>query len=376
MTDLPQVEKLNEMVGILGKVLVFNSKTDYLAMLIWSAQTRMRGILPSELCLYLAFEGKKSAGKTTATKCASHLAKKGRMYASVSASALKRMCDDEVTLCIDEVDALARSDDKIEAVLRTGNTWDAISALCDKTDGKFVPVDVKVGGPKAFNFRGDVDDALRSRCYIISMPSCKDIDIIGNGFFAKEILKPVHVWLDESVESAIKDASWVQAKVKEHFQSPEFKARWVKLGGDLGRNIQQAGIMLLVSDILGWHLDEHIKVMIDSQIAEDPNLLEKEIMANTYLRLRQDKTEIKIDGIASSKIISISSEELRMTLNRELRDKGQSDYTKKRFGDLKKELGWVYGLNERKDSKQRGKHILYFDEPILRSLGINISQGG
>jgi hypothetical protein len=371
MTEPSPCNSLEDAVQTLEGILVFNSRTDYLAFLLWGAHTRMRGLLPSELCLYLAFEGKKSAGKSTATRCASYIAKKGMMYASITPASLKRICEEGVTLCIDEVDALAKSDEQIATILRVGNSWDAQSSHCDVIDGKWGTVKINIGGPKAFNFRGEIDDALKSRCFTISMPSCKDHQIIQNGLFAQVLLHPVSEWLDRSVSEAVQLGGYDHQKVEQLFKSEAFIDRWKGLGGDLGRNIAQAGIMLLISDILGWEIEEQIREMMDSQVPEDPFILEKEIIANEYYIQKQNQTKQTMEGLSVPNEASVPSEELRRALNISLREKGQPDYSKKRFGDLKKELGWVNGLNERKDSRQKGKHILYYDSVILKSLGID-----
>jgi hypothetical protein len=370
MTELKPCETIDDAISILKSVLVLNCDLDYYALLIWDAHTRMRDLLPDSVCLYLAFEGKKSAGKTTATRCACLLAHKGTMYSSVTPAALQKICESGVTLAIDEIDALAKSDDNIERILRTGNSWNAKISLCQKSGGDWSPIEVNIGGPKVFNYRGGIDDALGSRCYIISMPSTKDRYIIKQGFFLEETLRPVSKWLNESVKNAVMFGGFNSQRVNEQLKSSEFFDRWGKLGGELGRNVQQAAIMLLVSDILGWKLDEQIQKMMDSQTSEDQYEFEREIIANFYLMEKQKQTERQISGLNIPEMIKLSSEEVRINLNEQLKTKGQYDYSKKRFGALKKEFGWVKGINEKKDSNQKGKNYLFFDGTILESLGI------
>ena len=376
MTEQNRCKSLDDAIAILESVLVFNSEEDYLACLLMGGHSRMGQLLPSNVCLYHAFEGKKSSGKSTATKCMSHIVKNGKMYASVTPASLRRMCEEEVTLCIDEVDALARTDENIGMILRTGNTWDAVASICHKVDGEWQNFDIKIGGPKVFNFRGSLDDALRSRCYVISMPSCKDHEIIRNGMMAKERLRPVSDWLDEQFKDAINPGGWGVEKTKAHFLSSEFMEKWKGLGGDLGRNVGQAGVLLLTSDFFGWQMENRIKAMMDSQIPEDPYLTEKDIIADIYSAIKHDGTERNIEGLCVPKVLKISSEELRQQLNECLRAKGLHEYSKKGWGFFRKEIGWVFGLNEIKDSRQGGRHILFFDDIVLRSLGILGPIGG
>ncbi len=74
----------DEAILIVKRVVHLNSDLDYHAVLLWAAHTYMREYLPSSVCLYLAFDGAKSSGKTTATKAAINLAYEGEMITSIT----------------------------------------------------------------------------------------------------------------------------------------------------------------------------------------------------------------------------------------------------------------------------------------------------
>ncbi len=142
------------------RVLQLNSDLDHDTILLWAAQTYMRGFLPSNVCLYLAFDGAKSSGKTTATRASVYIAHNGEMITSITPSALKRMMDGGETLGIDEIDAKKLTNDALGTILRMGNSWDAKAKLSERKGNQWEVVETNIGGPKVFNFRGEIDDAL------------------------------------------------------------------------------------------------------------------------------------------------------------------------------------------------------------------------
>jgi hypothetical protein len=153
-------------------------------------------------------------------------------------------------------------------------------------------------------------------------------------------------------------------------QTEAFLERVSKVDPELGRGYQHAAILLVVSNIMGWDLDERIKEIVESQESEDPFETEKDIIANWYLseRERQKESFLKNPGA----VIRIPSGELLQTLNDELDNKHLKHVSKGRFGILKRELGFKEGVNAKKSSTQRGKMILTFDETILKNLGIGM----
>jgi hypothetical protein len=357
---------LTDPVICLKQVLRFDSDLDYIALLLWAAHTHMHQILPSNVCLYLAFDGKKSSGKTTATKVATLLACKGKMLGSVTPASLKRLCEEGCTLGIDEVDAHSKTDENLETILRVGNSWDAKGLLCQRSGGDWKTVEVNIGGPKVFNFRGEVDDALRSRCLVISMPCAKDASLSINSLFAESKLSFLKGYLEPAVRAH--SNGWTEEKVRGHMQTEAFLERVGKVDPELGRGYQQAAILLVVSDIMGWELDARIREIVESQESEDPFEVEKDVIADWWSSEREKrKQEILSDPMAT---VQIASEELRSLVNAGLESRHLKPISKQRFSILKRELGFKEGVNARKSSAQRGKTILTFDESVLKSLGV------
>ena len=361
-----QTSVLDDPIIELKKVMRFSSELHYVELLLWAAHTGMRSILPSEVCLYLGFEGAKSSGKTTATKAAVCLASNGKMVSAISDAALKRLCEENCILGIDEVDAHATKNENLETILRVGNSWDAKAPICIRSRGDWKVFETNIGGPKVFNFRGEVDDALRSRCLVIPMPTVKDADLAINSLFLEQKLEFVRSWLHADVKAHTRD--WTKERVQEHMESDEFRQRVKNIDPQLGRGYQQAAILLVVSDIMGWGLDDKIGEIVESQENEDSLETEKEILSNWYLAEREKHKEQVLSN--PGLIIQIGSEELRMFLNRDLEEMRIKPVSKQRFSVLKQELGWRKGINEKKSSARRGKNMLFFDQTVLKTLGM------
>ncbi len=239
-------------IGWLQNVLRLNSDTDYQTVLLWAVHTYMKECLPSSICLYLAFDGAKSSGKTTATRASIKLAKNGLMITSITPSALKRLMDQGATIAIDEIDAQTFQNEALATMLRMGNSWDAQARLTEQRQGKFEVIQTNIGGPKVFNFRGEIEEALRSRCIVISMPSCKDTQLIVESLFLDHHLTQVKDWLEYEVgeamfklqENAVMSGMTVQEYVEMEMRHKDFLERLDKIEAALGRGVQQAAMLL------------------------------------------------------------------------------------------------------------------------------------
>lgn len=359
---------LSDPITILKKVVRFDSELDYYALLLWAAHTYMKGVLPPTVCLYLGFDGKKSSGKTNATKVAIRLAHNGRMYESTTPAALKRLCEQGVTLGLDEIDYQMKNDDVLATILKVSNSWNATAQFCRRENGDWIPIDVEIGGPKTFNFRLGIDDALRSRTFIIPMPSCGDVELIGNSFFADSIIEPVRQYIEGLVKARLSTGNWEPTRIKEIMQSKEFQDRVANIKGELPRNTQQAFVLLVVNDIMGWDLDDQVRQIIENQESEDLYEIEREIVADYWLARRESQ---KAEFLANPEaVVQVSTEVLRTVVNDKLREKGLGSLDRSRFKDFKNEIGFRERLNVRKISAKTGRRILTFDETVLKNLGL------
>lgn len=355
-------ESVEDAIRIMKRVVIFASDLDYKVVLLWAAHTFMRAVLPPTVCVYLAFSGPISSGKSTATRCAVFLASKGKMLDSTTPAALKRQCDQNITLGIDEVDAQMSHNEALATLLRSGNSWDATATLCERVNGKIEVLETKIGGPKAFNFREDVDDALMSRCLVVRMPCIKDADTIVNSLFYDTELLPVKNWLMATTEDHLKEGGFSDELVQHIMQDELFKGRVKEIEGDLGRNVQLGAILLMVSDIMGWNLDQDIKEAVESQQSEDPFAEEKEIIADFY----RERTS----GAEADYVLEVPVREVRSYLDEQLTSRNKKTIYQKRWGALRRECGWREGFNIKKNRAKKGVHTMVFTPNVLKALGI------
>ena len=146
--------------AILGRHVTFSEEWHYDIVLTWAAQGYLRGVLPDECCANLAFVGPKSSGKTTATQLSVLLAG-GEMLASGTLAAMIRTFETAGVVGIDELDSNLKKEENLEGILRVGNKWSAVYKICmPGAGGAQKAVDLKIGGPKVFNFRSEIEDAL------------------------------------------------------------------------------------------------------------------------------------------------------------------------------------------------------------------------
>ena len=220
-----------------------------------------------------------------------------------------------MTLGIDEVDALARTDENIGMILRTGNTWDAVGSICHKVDGEWQNFDIKIGGPKVFNFRGSLDDALRSRCYVIAclMQGPRDNQERDDG---ERTTTSGFGLARPTSQRRHNPGGWGVEKTKAHFLSPEFMDQWKALGGELGRNVGPNRNHIANFRFLRMADGDQYQGHDGFPDTRGPDPTEKDIIADIYRAIKHDGTERNIEGLCVPKEIKIPSEQLRHNLTK------------------------------------------------------------
>src|SRR3990172_6641163 len=188
--------------------LRFSGEHQYDLVLAWAAQPYLRAVLPDECCVNLAFSGPRSSGKTKATEIAVRLAE-GEMLGGGTLAAIIRTFDKAGVVGIDELDSNLKRVEDLEGILRVGNTWSAVYKISKPMKGGWVPADLQVGGPKAFNYRSDIEDALKSRCYVLEMPRQNDSRLIINNLFLANPTDRVTAWLKRICGEKVK--AWSKA---------------------------------------------------------------------------------------------------------------------------------------------------------------------
>lgn len=250
---------------LVARVLRFPRKSDYDGFLLSVGQTYVVVLL--EKVWYLALVGPKSSGKTTATKVWAWLGDGTYHVATVSAAALVAIMEAARGLTIDEVDATLRRPERdlIEALLRQGieKGQPYVKMMEVRREGRRVhePVAVPTFGPKAFNYRGKLEDALTSRADIVEMVRAHDAGLRRRARRYSELLAPLKAWLEREAARAL--AEWTPEKVRAYEESDEFVALSDGLRVELDRTGEVGDLMLLVGKILRWPVEGVVQERLD-----------------------------------------------------------------------------------------------------------------
>jgi hypothetical protein len=353
------IETREDARALLGRHVTFSEEWHYDIVLTWAAQGYLRGVLPDECCANLAFVGPKSSGKTTATQLSVLLAG-GEMLASGTLAAMIRTFETAGVVGIDELDSNLKKEENLEGILRVGNKWSAVYKICmPGARGAQRAVDLKIGGPKVFNFRSEIEDALRTRTYVVEMPRQDETGQIVRNLFLDSAIRPVGAWLRSRCESAV--AGWTPESVKGHMLSDGFLARIRSLPASLARHRQTAAVLLAVDDILGWNLDDEIRGASEAQADDEgTNELLRDALTDLYTG--------RAAPFGSDEDIPLV--EALQFVNLRLKESGAPTLSDKAFARARREFGFRDRLNVLKVRSERGRRILRFDATVRNALGI------
>jgi len=361
--DIPTIPEeeiggIDQARGVLKRFISFSQGWHYDLVLVWAAQPYLASCLPDECCVNIAFTGGISSGKTKATQIAVSLAD-GEMLQAGTLSALIRTFDQAKVTGIDELDSNLRRVEDLEGILRAGNKWNATYRICvPKKDKGWEPRDLRVGGPKAFNFRGEVEDGLRSRTYVLELPRQRDSRLIVNNLFKSDNLEAVKKWLKK--ECTKKKAGWVRHLVEHHMKDDQFIGRLDALPTNLARNVETASIFLMIADILHWPLDDIIKKAVDEQGQWSNYEDVRAALAELYLEAKPGGGDWEV---AQGTLLGMLNDRRRLASLKPIDDR-------KDLPKIKRELGFKEGVNCVKHSKEGGKRFLIFDRDIRKAIGV------
>ncbi|MFZ0699705.1 MAG: hypothetical protein WAN74_05910 [Thermoplasmata archaeon] len=326
-------------------------------MVLIAAQPHLRPVLPDEICLNLAFAGSKSSGKTKATKVVTKLAG-GRFFAGGSLAALRdRFGVGFVGL--DEVDTQSKRLEDLEGILRTGNSWNATYPIKVPDGNAWKTEERNIGGPKVFNFRGKVDDALLSRCYLIDLPRRTGGLLVVSNLFPDRRILPLAGHLRRLCERAIRGLT--KGEVERRMNDPAFIARLDGLPPGLARSQESAAILFALSDILGLDLEETIHKAAGAQAESDTEGEElRDYLLEFYEARRGDPSMPDLE-VLQSELLAFANEKRRMAGPRPYAPNGAA------FASALREAGFSPG---KKKSSFGGRRFLRFDSEVRKRIGI------
>ena len=361
---------LSEVIERIKKLLKLSSDIDYISLIIGVALSYVIDLLPSgSRIFYVGFVGSKGSGKSTATSFAARVAHKGKKLEAVTFSSLADACEKKFTLCLGEFDAQCKRCPELEAIVRQGIDLSSHYTRREQdSKGKWHSVDIPCGGMKFLNWRDDIDDALQQRILVIKMTPGATTRMIMNNEAPERFTSPMRTWFH--AQAAIARTNWTQERVRKLIEDDggSLERRLTNLAGVVPRQTQKAMWMLVVCEIFGWDLDSTIRELIAHQPEDDVYDDYKELVVEVY---RQRMDVKRDDSPVSMNLLDFKSdvsERIKAKSLPPIHHKGRLSWT-----GLRRECGFVDGVNEYKDRKKSGKKVLVFDERVLRYLGISDS---
>jgi hypothetical protein len=274
------------------------------------------------------------------------------MTGDASIAALSRKLDEGCTALIDEIDELERDKrDLVYSALRRGYRPNNIHLRYDYKNKTYETINIF--GPKAFSFQGDIEDALRSRTFVINTVSLKK-DVVDT------VLANM-VWSPSELASRIKRfcekaaKRWTSEKVKEELQQEDFKSLLQAVFGHdpFPRHVETAAICLLISRIAGIDSMSEVRSALGQQDAHVDELM-------------LEIVQFVKDNLGGRETGSyMTMKELRIGFNRLRKEAGDKPIHHKLWRKLLREAG----LREGKELKRlagNGRHVLVLTDHALK----------
>jgi hypothetical protein len=332
---------------------------DYDLMGLVALQTELRAVLPEECVVHLAITGSKSSGKTKTTRIMAKLAG-GRFFTGGTQAALVSQFGSGELVAIDEVDALFRKLPDLEPILRASNSWNAPYTVSVQ-HGRGWEVEVRnVGGPKVFNYRGEMDDATLSRAYTLDLPRQVDSQLVVNNF---DLDNPILDVRDRLRRLASKKAlGWTRAAALAHLKDPAFVARLDRLPATLGRHKETAAVFLLIGDMLGLDLEDDMQAATARQAEADTESDDLREWLRAFYGSRPASVENPDLEVPQSVVLTFVNERRKVQGFRAWPEKSSEFKTKLR------ELGFEDGKNV---LRRRTGRVLVFDAEVRKRLSLD-----
>ncbi|MCJ2530762.1 MAG: hypothetical protein LN413_00370 [Candidatus Thermoplasmatota archaeon] len=328
---------------------------------LWVFQTYLVSVLPS--VFYIGFTGPIGAAKTTVTLIVTDYSKNGLMAASLTESSLARSVGQGQTIGIDELDSLRRDiREVVETSLREGYIRGAYYMRSVRSKPNEIEK-IDIFGPKAMNFREDVDEALKSRTYLIPMARVRDetmVDRVGDvlRYYLRRDRLPIKEELEAFCEEAL--AGWDTGRVDGFLLDDALRDRIRDLlmsnGGETSpRDAQLAFICFLIGEIVGIDILKEVQQAFEAQA----DYADEQIGA--FCELVKEYWE----GQEKPPFLYITA--LKDHINMVLRDKKERVYNHKTFRKQLRDIECREGV-ELKREPGVGRHIVYFTPELIASL--------
>lgn len=300
---------LEEAVWFLKQLESLRSKADYVKQLLWAGQTHLRSLLQPFGAWDLSIHGRFGSGKSFTTYYTTEIARDGVVVTDFSEASLSALLDAGMDLGFEEADELlkAHRNDLVEAILRSGSspwakrakmekqqvegprrkrsrdfTAQAISMEAamnagapppseEKTDGdgktreEWALVFQNLSAPKVYNYMGIVKPATLSRASPIEIDPTKDAWHVARSYAPGRFLTPVKQYLAREAERALRGGGWSKERLEDYFLSEKFVRELEGLPTEFPRGRRIGGLMIVVSEIMGWALRDVVHEVVEDQ---------------------------------------------------------------------------------------------------------------
>jgi len=353
-----------EMIRLMRCYFELSNPLDYCIILLFSVLARMRGYLPSDICVYLLFHGPSGTGKSHAGQFVIEISN-GEWLQAISGGALLAGVLSGKMIGIDEIDGNARRVEDMEAILRIGHTWDGCYRKMVPTSAGYQPQDIKCGGPKVLTSIGLPEEALGSRCYTIEMAKSSNVPKLAVAWpYRKNDVLRIAASLNVIAEEVKKS---LDGDALEKWQtSPEHLKELERLRNVHARRTDLANIFTTIDHILGWNVSGIIEAMAKESMDD-----EKETQ-RSYLREleeieRRKGVDVENVGIKPVRILEF--------VNQRRRDANQRPHSMRALGRALTDLGFTEPSNKVRRSdglyylfNERTRRLLSRELPICTEM--------
>lgn len=362
-----------QVVDVERQCIRFKDDIDYVTFNIGIGLSYIIDLIPpDDRIFYVGFRGPRGAGKTSATRFASKIARDGLHLASVTLPALVSACSERKTLCIEEFDAQSARCPDLDYIVRGGVALDAIHYMMVPDGRGWKREPVPIGGMKFINWKDPIDDALMQRVLVIDMAPNATTRMVINNENVAYFTTPLQIWF--MAQSASAHRRWTSETVAELIADTDhhLERKVDAIASVVPRQKQKAFWMLAVCEIFGWDFDAAITELIRRQPEGEDYSDFKELVVELYLQKRE-----LLDGRGErSEPVVVSLVDFKQDITERantrrldpLKVKGRQGTLT--WTGLRQECGFVDGVNEVQVRTQHGKRFLTFDERVQRTLGV------
>ncbi len=266
--DLLEMD-LSKAISVLKSVLDHPDPFFHISLILGAAQDHIIDLLHT--VFYIIFSGGPDTGKSTANAATMALTRDGVVLGGATGPYLRDTLGNGRAVAISEFEALLKENAQLLAVIRNGNRRITAKVGLKIAAGKgWKNADVDTFGFKTMDYHDRLDAHVLGRSLRFEMVVSKSLDVAMDAEYLRERLAPIRAWLAHRAAEA-KAVAWTAERVRETWDSKEFRDRVKAFRNAWGRHGIIAAYLLLVNDIFEFGLEDHVRDLMDSR---EPDLSE------------------------------------------------------------------------------------------------------